>query len=282
MENKTNATLIEMVEKANAVDNANYTEIPTDIIAKATEDNKNAFNNECYRLATMEKNAFFNAFFNANAQKGLTDKNEIEKAILSAVSVPQKELTINDNGLIEISSGYKTITFNDVFKARQEFYSKGHTDKTPKKDKNNAIKFFFGDLGMGYCAMLTESAYIHEIKSEPKTPNANYTKTANAVNEICEKAKKQNPFTKKSNSGYCEQISMVLEYFMTENVAKVTYHHYERMVKIICNVNKRGKLTIADENGVMNALAIVYRYAFNGYKLPTNDKSTIYKVIENK
>ena len=41
-------------------------------------------------------------------------------------------------------------------------------------------------------------------------------------------------------------------------------------------------MTIADTNAVLNAIAIVYRYAYNGYKLPTNDKSTIYKVIETK
>jgi hypothetical protein len=49
---------------------------------------------------------------------------------------------------------------------------------------------------------------------------------------------------------------------------------------MICNRNKYGKLTIANANDVLNSLAIVYRYAFNGYKLPTTDKTDIYKTIK--
>ena len=285
MENKTNntATLLEMVEKANALENANYSAIPTEIMEKANEENAEIFNNECYRLATLEKSDFINAFFNVALVKGISEK-EIEKAVKTAVSVSVSDLSINDNGLIEINAIEKPIFFKDIFKARCEYHANGHTDKTPKADKQKAIKHFFGDLGVGYCDLITHTArkYTNIDEKADFKPNANYTKTFNKVAEICENSKKANPFEKASNSGYNEQIEMIFNYFIGENSANVTAYHAKAIFQIICNRNKFGKLTIADTNGVMNALAIVYRYAFNGYKLPTNDKSTIYKVLENK
>lgn len=285
MKNTTNAnaTLQQMVENANAVENANYTAIPTEIMEKAIEENNALFNNECYRIATLEKADFINAFFNVKLVSGIPEK-EIEKAVKTAVSVKINDLSINDNGLIEINAVDKPIFFKDIFKARCEYHANAHIDKKPKKDKQDATKHFFGDLGVGYCDLITHTArkYTNIDEKADFKPNANYKKTFAKVTEICENAKRQNPFDKTSNGGYNEQIEMIYNYFIGENSAKVTSYHAKAIFQIICNRNKFGKLTIADTNGVMNALAIVYRYAFNGYKLPTNDKSTIYKVIENK
>ena len=278
----TNVNLETMVNNANALENASYSAIPNEILEKMQEENNAIFNDECYRLATLEKSDFINAFFNVELVKGIPEK-EIEKAVKTAVSVSVFDLSINDNGLIEISKTEKPIFFKDIFKARCDYYANGHTDKNAKADKQKAIKDFFGDLGVGYCDLITHSAYLFTNIDDVKfKPNANYTKTYNKVTEICEKSKKANPFEKSTNSGYNEQLTMICDYFIGENSAKVTAYHAKAIFQMICNRNKFGKLTIADTNAVMNAFAIVYRYAFNGYKLPTNDKSTIYKVIENK
>lgn len=277
----TNTTLEQMVNNANAIENAMYTAIPTEVVEKLQEENNAIFTNECYRLATLEKSDFINAFFNVKLVSGISEK-EIEKAVKTAVSVKVFDLSINDNGLIEISTTEKPIFFKDVFNARCSYHANAHTDKKPKEDKQKAIKHFFGDLGVGYCDLLTHSAYLFTNIDDIKfKPNANYTKTYNKVTEICEKSKKANPFEKDTNSGYNEQLAMIVSYFIGENSAKVTAYHAKAIFQMICNRNKFGKLTIADTNAVMNAFAIVYRYAFNGYKLPTNDKSTIYKVIKN-
>lgn len=279
---KTILTLEQMVENANAIENANYTAIPNEIMEKMQEENNAIFSNECYRLATLEKSDFINAFFNIELVKGIPEK-EIEKAVKTAVSVKIFDLSINDNGLIEISKTEKPIFFKDVFKARCDYHANAHTDKNAKADKQKAIKHFFGDLGVGYCDLITHSAYLFTNIDDTKfKPNANYTKTYNKVTEICKEIGKSNPFEKTTNSGYNEQLTMLVEYFIGENSAKVTAYHTKAIFQMVCNRNKFGKLTIADTNAVMNAFAIVYRYAFNGYKLPTNDKSTIYKVIENK
>jgi len=278
-----NLTMVQMVENANAIENASYTTIPNEILEKATEENNAIISEFCYKLATLEKADFINAFFNVKLISGISEK-EIEKAVKNAVSVEIQELSINDSGLIEISTTEKPIFFKDIFKARCEYHANAHTDKKPKEDKQKAIKHFFGDLGVGYCDLITHTArkYTNIEEKADFKPNANYTKTFNKVTEICTENGKSNPFDKSSNSGYNEQIEMIFNYFVGENSAKVTAYHAKAIFQIICNRNKFGKLTIADTNAVMNALAIVYRYAFNGYKLPTNDKSTIYKVIENK
>lgn len=278
-----NLTLIQMVENANAIENATYTAIPNEILEKATEENNVIISEFCYKLATLEKADFINAFFNVKLISGISEK-EIEKAVKNAVSVEIQELSINDSGLIEISTAEKPIFFKDIFKARCDYHANAHTDKKPKEDKQKAIRHFFGELGIGYCDLITHTArkYTNIEEKADFKPNANYTKTFNKVTEICTENGKSNPFDKASNSGYNEQIEMIYNYFIGENSAKVTAYHAKALFQIICNRNKFGKLTIADTNAVMNALAIVYRYAFNGYKLPTNDKSTIYKVIENK
>lgn len=278
----TNQTLETMVNNANALENAVYTTIPNEILEKLQEENNALFENECYKLATLEKADFINAFFNVELVKGISEK-EIEKAVKTAVSVEIFDLSINDNGLIEINTTQKPIFFKDIFKARCEFHANAHTDKKPKEDKQKAIKHFFGDLGVGYCDLITHSAYLFTNIDDIKfKPNANYTKTFNQVTKICENSKKSNPFEKSTNSGYNEQLTMLVDYFVGENSAKVTAYHTKAIFQMICNRNKFGKLTIADTNAVMNAFAIVYRYAFNGYKLPTNDKSTIYKVEKTK
>lgn len=105
---KTILTLEQMVENANAMENANYTTIPNEIMEKMQEENNAIFSNECYRLATLEKSDFINAFFNVELVKGIPEK-EIEKAVKTAVSVKIFDLSINDNGLIEISKTEKPI-----------------------------------------------------------------------------------------------------------------------------------------------------------------------------
>ena len=72
-------------------------------------------------------------------------------------------------------------------------------------------------------------------------------------------------------------MQMVLDYFVNGNTCKMTAYHAKGLFQMVCSRNRFGKLTIDDVYGIYNALAIVYRYAFNGYKLPTKDKSTIYK-----
>jgi hypothetical protein len=280
--NNTNATLEMMVNEANAIENANYSAIPVEIMEKLQEENNAIFENECYRLATLNRADFIKAFFNIELVQGISEK-EIEKAVKTAVSVLIFDLSINDGGLIEITTIAKPIFFKDIFKARCDYHANAHTDKNPKADKNKAIKHFFGEIGVGLCDLLTHSAYLFtRIDDIQYKPNAYYKKAYDQVTAMCAEIEKTNPFEKSSNSGYCEQLTMVCNYFIGENSAKVTAYHAKAIFQMICNRNKFGKMTIADTNAVMNAFAIVYRYAFNGYKLPTNDKSTIYKVIENK
>ena len=280
--NTIKLTLAEMVENANAVENANYTAIPSEIVEEMQEVNDSIFNGECRRLATLEKADFIKAFFNVELKKDIPEK-EIEKAVKNAVSVEVYALSINDGGLIEIETVSKPIFFKDIFKARCDYHASTHTDKKPKEDKQKAISHFFGAFGVGYLDLLTHSAYTFtNIDDTAFKPNAYYIKTLAKVTEICEEIKKSNPFEKKTNSGYCEQLTMICNYFIDADSAKVTAYHAKAIFQMICNRNKYGKFTIADTYAVMNAFAIVYRYAFNGYKLPTNDKSTIYKVEKTK
>ena len=117
------------------------------------------------------------------------------------------------------------------------------------------------------------------IEDKTENPNANYNKAFAEISSLCEKANKQNPFDKVSNTGLTEQINLVIDYFIGENACKLNAYHTKAIFQMVCHRNKFGKFTIENINNVFNAFAIVYRYAFNGYKLPTNDKSTIYKVF---
>ena len=221
----TNTTLETMVNNANAIENATYSVIPNEISETMQEINNEIFSNECYRLATLEKTDFINAFFNVALVKGIPEK-EIEKAVKTAVSVEVFTLSINDGGLIEIGTTAKPIFFKDILNARIEHESKKHTDKKPKEDKQKAIKHFFGDFGVGYCDLLTHSAYIFtNIDNVEFKPNAYYIKTLAKVTEICKEVGKSNPFDKDTNSGYCEQLTMICNYFIDNNVAKVTAYH---------------------------------------------------------
>ena len=158
-------------------------------------------------------------------------------------------------------------------------YANEHTDEDKQRDKKKATAKLFGVYGCGYAQLLTHSAVKHEMKADAFKVNADYKATLALVDKICAEAHKENAFNKDSKSGYCEQLALALDFFLGDrNSAKLTYHHYERFAKIVCNCSKRGKVTIADKLGVIQALAIVYRYAYNGYKLPTKDRSDIYTV----
>jgi hypothetical protein len=94
------------------------------------------------------------------------------------------------------------------------------------------------------------------------------------------KLDKENPFKLNSNNAYTLQITDTIAYFVEDTTTKLFSYHCKAVFQMVCNRNKYGKLTIASTNDVINALAIVYRYAFNGYKLPTSDNSDIYKAIK--
>ena len=276
----TNAkAFLEMVANANA--NATFKEIPVEIVAECDKVNEELSKNTKDYFATLSKEEFINKFFNVSIPKNLKE-NEIEKHIKNSVSSEQISLYVNDNSLIEYKITNKPISFKEIFVAKLNLLAKAHADeKITKADKQKANEIYFGSYGIGYCDLLTHSARLFtNIDEKAPTTNASYKKTFEKVNEICgENA--TNPFTKSTNSGYSEQISLVANYFIGENATKLNAYYCKGLFQMICNRGKFGKYTIADTNTVLNAFAIVYRYAFNGYKMPTKEKSKIYKISEN-
>lgn len=289
MEKNTNkVTLKAMVKDVNSIENASYTDltIPSDILAKLKEENDTLFENACKNLASKSKKEFFKAFFSIDIEKGL-DEKDTEKAVKNAVSCKQFAIVVNDNGLLEIDTKSKVINFVDVLNAKIDLIAFKNADKKPTKaDRIKANRFYFGDFGKGYIDILTHNARQFtsignaDDTKEEYTLNANYDKSLSMLDEKYAKLKKDNPFTLQSNNAYTLQIMDIIEYFVENTDVKLFSYHCKAVFQMICNRNKFGKLTIANTNDVLNALAIIYRYAFNGYKLPTTDKTDIYKSIK--
>lgn len=272
-----------LITKANEKKNAHYVDVPSNIVTAVTEINNEIVTEYCKGLANLTKADFINAFFNVQVAENLTSDKDIETAIKNSVSVRVLAVSVNDNGLIELDENkIKSIAFTDILRAKISSLAFCHSDNKPTKaDRITANKYFFGDNGIGYLELFTHSAYKFMcIEDKTFKPNANYEKAFAEVAEICTKANKQNPFDKHSNSGYSEQIELLCEYFIGVEHTKLNAYHCKAIFQMICNRNRYGKFTIEDINTIYNSLAIVYRYAHNGYKLPINDKSTIYKVTK--
>lgn len=285
---KTNTTLKTMVKEANNIENACYTDvtIPSAILAQLKVENDTLFENACKRLANMTKKAFYKAFFATEIEKGLSEK-DVEKHIKNAISCIQYALIINDNGLIDIDTKTKTIAFADVVKAKAELLAFSHADKdVTKEDKIKANKFYFGDFGKGYLDIITHNARVYmsignaDDSLEAFTLNANFDKSMSMLDDKYAKLKKDNPFKLNSNNAYTLQIMDIVEYFTDNTDIKLFNYHCKAVFQMVCNRNKYGKLTIANAYSVLDSIAMVYRYAFNGYKLPITDKSDIYKTIK--
>lgn len=288
MKNTTKATLKAMVKEANAIENASYTDItiPSNILLQLKAENDELFDNACKALANKSKKEFFKSFFAVEIEKGIAEK-DLEKAIKSAISCKQYGLTITDDGLIKIENKEKTISFNDVLNAKINLLAFKNADKKPTKaDRVKANKFYFGDFGKGYLDIFVHNARQftsignNDDTIEEYILNVNYEKSMDMLNAKYTKLGKDNPFTLNSNNAYTLQIMDIIEYFVENADVKLFNYHCKAVFQMICNRNKYGKLTISSTNDVLNALAIVYRYAFNGYKLPTTDKSDIYKSIK--
>ena len=282
-----NKTLKQMVAEANAIENAVYTEfsIPADILEKVKKDNVELYEAYCKKLAGKSKKAFFETFMQVKVKANLPEK-ETEKAIKEAVSITQTTLKINDAGQIEIDYKLKPVSFADVIKAKETLLATKNADgKATKQDKINAIRHFFGSYGKGYADIITHNARQFtsignaDDTDETYTLNANYEKAMTMLNEKYSKAGKENPFANQSGNAYTMQIMDIVEYFLENAEIKLFSYHCKALFQMVCNRNKFGKLTIAGANDIVNSLAIVYRYAYNGYKLPTNDKSDIYKAL---
>lgn len=274
--------IINAITNANAQEGIKFDAIPAEIQKLIDTANQEIFNAECYRLATLAKEEFFTAFFAVELEKNLKEK-ETANAVKFAVSVTIHTIAINDAGLLEYGTAKKAITFSDVFKARCKYHANGHTDKDAKRDKANAIAHFFGDYGVGFCELLTHQAYqFMNIDTTMMATNAHYLKTWNSVATRCAEKKEGNPFEKSNNTGYGQQIQMAYNYFLGDSACKVNSYHAKGFFQIIVNRGRNGRLTINDEYAVLNALAVIYRYAFNGYKLPTLDKTNIYKQPQTK
>ena len=287
MEN-TNKTLKALVKEANSIENINYNDvaIPQEVIKQLETENKEIFLNACKTLANKSKKAFFKSFFAVEVKKELTEK-ETEKAIKEAVSCKQSKLKVNDNGLIDIETTKKVINFADVLNAKIELIAFKNADKKPTKaDITNANRFYYGSYGKGYIDIITHNARQFmsignaDDSKEEYTLNANYEKSLDMLNTKYATLNKENPFLLTSNNAYTLQIMDIIEYFTENTDVKLFNYHCKAVFQMICNRNKFGKMSIVSQNDVLNILAIVYRYAFNGYKLPTNDKSNIYKTIK--
>ena len=230
----------------------------------------------------MTSEDFRKAFFCVELSANIPEK-ELEKAVKESVSVKLSAVKITDTGLLEETSRVKTLSFSEIFSGKLELFAFAHADKKiTATDKAEAYKHFFGSDGVGYCDLLTHSARCFmsigtETDGKEKFKmSADYVKTFEKVNAEYEKQGKENPFAKVSNTAYSQQITDVINYFIPDNKVKFNAYHAKALFQMICNRGKYGKSVIADTLTVFNALAIVYRYACNGYKLPTNNRSTIY------
>lgn len=286
----TKANLEKLIATANKTDEANFAvnPIPSAIVTELETINKAMFTDACKALASKSKKEFFKAFFTVKVASGLAEKDTAD-AIKNAVSAKQFTLSVNDGGLIELVDSLKPISFNDVLAAKIKLLAFAHADQTATKaDRVTAIKFYFGDYGKGYLDILTHNARQFasigncdsENTAETITLNANGKKSLEMLEAKYAKAKKDNPFVAKSNNALTAQIMDSVEYFINSTDTKLFSYHCKGLFQMICYRNKYGKLFIAKDTEAFNSLAIVYRYAFNGYKLPTADKTDIYKTIK--
>lgn len=281
-------TLETMVKNANAIENAMYTEttIPTDITKHCDKLNLELFSEVTYKLATASYKDFINAFFNVKVKEGLKE-NEVMNAMKNAVSCKEYEIIVNDNSLLEIKAKIKAISFTDILNHRIQIEALENADYKPTaKNKANAVRHFFGTYGKGYIDILTHNARLftsigntNDSKEDIKL-NANGEKSMEMLNEKYTKIGKENPFVNNSKNALTAQIMDAVEYFTDNTDIKMYSYHCKALFQMICNRNRYGKLTIAKDTDVMNMLAIVYRYAYNGYKLPTTDKTDIYKTTK--
>lgn len=269
-------TIHQLIERLNASENAHFNDVPQAVINEMSTVNASIIDAEASRLASLDKAEFFAIFFSPVLPQGLQGK-DAEKAVKNAVSITTYKVFVNDNALLDIMEVQTAIPFKKVFDAKVKSFEFAHTDKKPAEDKRNAYRFYFGDLGVGLCDLLTHSAFqFCDIGENELKVNQNYVKALHAVQELCDEQKKQNPFGKKSNNGYTEQLTMVYQYFM-DNAVNVTAYHAKAIFQMVCPRNKYGKQSIANTLTMFDALAVVYRYAYNGYKLPITDNSNIYK-----
>lgn len=279
---KTLQELIKVANESGIVFNKNRSNIPADITAKLEKLNETEIETVCKYYASMTQSDFIKAFFAVELSKNIAEK-DIEKAVKNAVSVTLSDVKVTETGLIEECERIKSITFAEIFKAKTELLAFSHSDKkVTAKDKADTFRHFFGNDGVGYCDLLTHSARCFmsigtETDGKEKFKmSAEYVKTFEKVEKEYTDKGKENPFKKASNTAFSQQITDTINYFIPENETLLNAYHFKGLAQIICFRNKFGKATISDTLNVFNALAIIYRYAFNGYKLPTNNRSTIY------
>ena len=281
---KTTKTLNELIKEANAQEKVyNKNNIPSVILEKVEELNTAELDNAKKHYASMPADDFRKAFFAVELSANIPEE-DLEKAIKESVSVKLSAIKITDTGLIEEATRIKSLSFAEIFSGKLDLLAFAHADKkVTATDRAEAFKHFFGNDGVGYCDLLTHSARkFMSIGTENDgverfKMTADYVKTFEKVNAEYEKQGKENPFTKMSNTAFSQQITDVINYFMPDNKVKFTAYHTKALFQMVCNRGKYGKSTISDILTVFNALAIVYRYAVNGYKLPTNNRSTIYE-----
>lgn len=272
---KTEKTNLEMmVAEANAI-NAVFAEIPAKIIEKQNAENAEIISEFAKSFAVLTPAEMFKKLVCVSIPDDTKEK-EIANAIFNAVSVETCKVYITETGLLSIKDSLHSVTFAEILKAKIELLGNAHADGKPTKDDRiNALKYFFGDYGVGNIQCLLHKAFINERLDGMKiSENAEIVKSYAEIERHYQSTKKDNPFNGNSNTKKAEMLKYIYSSIGISEL-KTNAYYFDGFCKMVVQMNRKAVLTVADISKAMQALLIIGRYIYNGKKFVIKDNAKI-------
>ena len=281
----TYKTLQAIITKANEKAEKGFAEIPEEITRAVAELNAEQKYNFCLKVGKDAET--FRKYFLAPSitiAESMSKPHEIANAIKNACVFKSYKVTLNDANLVEVSDTLTPIYFSDIVKAITESHANAHADKKPtKEDRKKAIEQIIDYRVILLNALVTHNAQILTSRGnadgpdEARDTNETYKKAYNLIAESYKASGKDNPFDKMSGNALTAQIKELAAAFGV-SVDGLTKYHTIALYQAITTTNKRtATRTIGNFADMVDAFAIVNRYASNNIRIPDFDKSNIYK-----
>ena len=280
---KANENAIELNAIENLIATANlanekFDDIPSNILKAVEKENNSIISENAKTFITLDTSDFYKSIMLVDIASDTKEK-ELANTIYNAISVKIYVVSINDNGLLELSKKDKALTIADFYKAKLEMLSFKNADLKPtKKDRIDCNKYFFGVEGFGLIQCITASATKSQKLSNMKFENnADLIKAYAIINEKYLALGKENPFDNSSNTALANQLKEVFTAFVSDTFdKKINVYHYQALFQMIAHFNKKGVFVIENALNVLQALTIVARYIHNNKHFTIQDKAKIF------
>jgi hypothetical protein len=274
-----------IITTANANAEKGFSEIPENITTATAELNEKQKYNFCLKVG-KDAETFKEMFLSPSITiaESMSKPSEIANAVKFSCVFKAYKISINDENLIEIDDFYSPIYFSDIIKALTKHNATAHADGKPtKEDKAKALEKIISYRVLLINALATHNAQILTSRGnadgtdETRETNATYEKAYSAINKKYKESGKENPFDKISGNALTAQIKEIATAFGV-SADNLTKYHAIALYQMMTATNKRtATRTIGNLYDMIDAFAIVNRYAHNGIKIPDFDKSNIYK-----